>query len=65
MRQISFRLPHDPRPFVTSIALDCWFGQRSSTRLYPRGSVSVSEGEKDEEGPTEEDFCEAMQPAQL
>lgn len=48
MRQISFRLPHDPRPFVMSIALECWFGQRSSARLYPRGSVSVSQGEKNE-----------------
>jgi hypothetical protein len=41
-------LPHDPLPFVRSIALAYWFGQRSSTPLYPRSSVSISQREKDE-----------------
>ena len=39
-------LPHDSRPFVRSIALAHWFGQRSSARLWPRGSVLGSQREK-------------------
>ena len=38
-----------------------WESQRSSALLSPRGSVTGSQGEKDEGGSTEEDFCEAMQ----
>ena len=37
-----------------------WESQRSAAPLYPRRSVTGSQGEKDERGPTEEDFCEAM-----
>ena len=55
-------LPHDPRPFVRSIAHEYGLeSQRSAAPLYPRRSVTGSQGEKDERGPTEEDFCEAMQ----
>jgi hypothetical protein len=38
-----------------------WESQRSAAPLYPRRSVTGSQGEKDERGPTEEDFGEAMQ----
>ncbi len=61
MRQISFRLPHDPRPFVMSITLDCRFGQGASTHLWPRGKGNKSQEEKGDRAPTEEDFGEAMQ----
>ena len=37
-----------------------WESQRSAAPLYPRRSVTGSQGEKDEGGPTEEDFGEAM-----
>jgi hypothetical protein len=37
-----------------------WESQRSSAPLYPRGSITGSQGEQDGGRPTEEDFCEAM-----
>jgi len=38
-----------------------WESQRSSAPLYPRGSITGSQGEQDGGRPTEEDFGEAMQ----
>ena len=60
MRQLAFRMPQDSHPFVVSRAVEEWFGQRRSALLYPRGSVIASQEEKDEGGPAEEDFGEAM-----
>jgi hypothetical protein len=37
-----------------------WESQRSSAPLYPRGSITGSQGEQDGGRPTEEDFGEAM-----
>jgi hypothetical protein len=42
-----------------------WECQRWSTPLYPRDSVTGSQGEKDEGGPAEEDFGEAMHPTKV